>query len=213
MKLLADAPTQEEQVQYVFALRNAARRLGRQAPQRLLQLVRHHRAALHGRQQLQGLPQEHQGRCEQTLSAEERVALADVLKAQPRATGAARGGQAAGVREGVEDGGPRSAARARWSPAARSPRVARRSPPSRARTCHKLGNQQADVGLGPDITGVGNRFTTARPARVDPRAVEDGVGPLPDDGDPHRRRRVHRPRRIGRRARTSSSARARSRRR
>jgi putative heme-binding domain-containing protein len=28
-------------------------------------------------------------------------------------------------------------------------------------TCHKLGNQEAEVGLGPDITGVGNRFATA----------------------------------------------------
>ncbi len=158
MKLLADAPTQEEQIAYVFALRNAGAGWTEQLRRDYFNWFVTTAPRYMGGNSFKGYLKNTRDDAVKTLSPEEKIALADVLKAQPMRLAPP---EAQKPREFVKD----------WTMADLVPlldKVERGRSFEQGReafaavacsTCHKLGNQEADVGLGPDITGVGNRFT------------------------------------------------------
>jgi putative heme-binding domain-containing protein len=158
MKLMADAPTQEEQIQYYFALRNA--RVGWDTKLRTDYFTWYNTTAprYSGGNSFKGYLRNIRNEAEKTLTPEESLALADVLKAtQSVAPPAAAQQTHAFVKQ--------------WTVAELVPALdkldrGRNFAKGReaflavgCNTCHKLGNQEAQVGLGPDITGVGNRFS------------------------------------------------------
>ncbi|MGB7159779.1 MAG: hypothetical protein WBD40_17060, partial [Tepidisphaeraceae bacterium] len=161
LRLVATGPTQEEQVEFIFQLRSA--RAGWNEPLRRQYFGWFNTAAplYSGGNSFKGYLKNAKADAEATLSPEERIALADVLKAKPVTPVVAA--VAPGARPFVKE----------WTmkdllPAldrvehGRSFRKGREAFAAAAcNTCHKFTTQQADVGLGPDITGVGNRFSPA----------------------------------------------------
>ncbi|MDQ3439840.1 MAG: c-type cytochrome, partial [Planctomycetota bacterium] len=159
MKLLNEAPTQEEQIQYVFSLRNARGGWDDKLRRDYFSWFVTTGPKYQGGNSFKGYLKNAKADAEQTLSPQERVVLADVLKAQPMRLAPPEAQKPrAFVKEWkmsdleplldkVESGRSFATGREAFAAVACS-------------TCHKLGNQQADVGLGPDITAVGNRFTT-----------------------------------------------------
>jgi putative heme-binding domain-containing protein len=158
MKLMADAPTQEQQIQYFYALRNA--HVGWDTKLRTDYFTWYNTTAPRssGGNSFKGYLRNIRNEAEKTLTPEESLALADVLKAkQSVAPPAAAATAHAFVKQ--------------WTIADLAPsldKLDRGRNFAKGReaflavgcgTCHKLGNQEAQVGLGPDITGVGNRFS------------------------------------------------------
>ncbi|HEV2295383.1 MAG TPA: family 16 glycoside hydrolase [Tepidisphaeraceae bacterium] len=158
MKLLASAPTQEEQIQYIFALRNARAGWDPKLRRDYFSWFVTTAPRYMGGNSFKGYLKNIKADAEKTLTPEEKIALADVLEATPVQLAPP---EAEKPREFVKE----------WTMADLEPlldKVESGRSFEKGReafaavacsTCHKLGNRQADVGLGPDITGVGNRFS------------------------------------------------------
>ena len=158
MKLMSDAPTQEEQIQYFYALRNARVGWDNKLRHDYFTWFNTISPRYSGGNSFRGSVRNMKLDAEKTLTPEESLALADVLKARPNVAPPPTPSKThAFVKEWkVADLVPvldkldrgRNFAKGREAFLAVG-----------CNTCHKIGNQEAQVGLGPDITGVGNRFS------------------------------------------------------